>query len=101
MQWFKIPEKIYFESGSIQYLEKMPDIERAFIVTDQGMVNLGYVDRILYHLRKREKHVHCEIFSDVESDPSFETVNKGLELMRNFKPNVIIAIRRRKPYGCG
>ena len=101
MQWFKIPEKIYFESGSIQYLEKMPDIERAFIVTDQGMVNLGYVDRILYHLRKREKHVHCEIFSDVESDPSFETVNKGLELMRNFKPDVIIAIRRRKPYGCG
>ena len=92
MQWFKIPEKIYFESGSIAYLEKMPDIERAFIVTDPGMVEYGYVDRILYHLRKREKHVHCEIFSEVESDPSFDTVNKGLELMQNFKPNVIIAL---------
>ena len=92
MQWFKIPEKIYFEEGSIAYLEKMPDIERAFIVTDQGMVKLGYVDKILYHLRKREKHVHCEIFDEVESDPSFETVNKGLEMMRNFKPDVIIAL---------
>ena len=97
MQWFKIPEKIYFEAGSISYLEKMPDIERAFIVTDQGMVKLGYVDKILYHLRKREKHVHCEIFDEVESDPSFETVNKGLEMMRNFKPDVIIALGGGSP----
>ena len=92
MQWFKVPEKIYFEAGSISYLEKMPNIERAFIVTDPGMVKFGYVDRILYHLRKREQHVHCEIFSEVESDPSFDTVNKGLELMRNFNPDVIIAL---------
>ena len=92
MQWFKIPEKIYFEAGSIAYLEKMPDIERAFIVTDPGMVKFGYVDKILYHLRKREKHIHCEIFSEVESDPSFDTVNKGLERMNNFKPDVIIAL---------
>ena len=97
MQWFKIPEKIFFEAGSIAYLEKMPDIERAFIVTDQGMVKLGYVDKILYHLRKREKHVHCEIFDEVESDPSFETVNKGLEMMRNFKPDVIIALGGGSP----
>ena len=92
MQWFKIPEKIYFEAGSISYLEKMPDIERAFIVTDPGMVKFGYVDKIIYHIRKRANHVHCEIFSEVESDPSFDTVNKGLELMNNFKPDVIIAL---------
>ena len=92
MQWFKVPEKIYFEAGSISYLEKMPEIERAFIVTDPGMVKFGYVDKILYHIRKRANHVHCEIFSEVESDPSFDTVNKGLELMNNFKPDVIIAL---------
>ncbi len=92
MQWFKIPNKIYFEAGSIQYLEKMPKITRAFIVTDPGMVKLGYVDKVLYHLRKREDYVHSEIFSDVESDPSFETVNRGVELMNEFKPDVIIAL---------
>lgn len=97
MQWFKVPEKIYFEAGSIAYLEKMPDIERAFIVTDSGMVKFGYVDRILYHLRKRLNHVHCEIFSEVESDPSFDTVKKGLELMNNFKPDVIIALGGGSP----
>ena len=40
MQWFKVPEKIYFEAGAISYLEKMPEITRAFIVTDEGMVKL-------------------------------------------------------------
>ena len=97
MQWFKIPEKIYFEAGSIGYLEKMPDIERAFIVTDESMVKLGYVDRILYHLRKREHYVHSEIFSDVESDPSFDTIKKGVESMERFKPDVIIALGGGSP----
>lgn len=97
MQWFKIPEKIYFEAGSIGYLEKMPDIERAFIVTDEAMLKLGYVDRILYYLRKREKYVHSEIFSDVESDPSFETIKKGVAAMNNFKPDVIIALGGGSP----
>ena len=97
MQWFKVPEKIYFEAGSIQYLEKMPDIERAFIVTDEGMVKLGYVDKILYHLRNRRQYVHSEIFSGVESDPSFDTIMKGVEAMKSFNPDVIIAIGGGSP----
>jgi acetaldehyde dehydrogenase/alcohol dehydrogenase len=92
MQWFKVPEKIYFEAGSIGYLEKMPNISRAFIVTDPSMTKLGYVDKILYHLRKREKYVHSEIFAEVEPDPSFDTIKKGVEAMNNFKPDVIIAL---------
>ena len=92
MQWFKIPEKIYFEAGSISYLEKMPDITKAFIVTDESMVKLGYVDKILYHLRKRNQYVHSEIFADVESDPSFETIKRGVTAMNIFQPDVIIAL---------
>ena len=92
MQWFKVPEKIYFEPGSLQYLEKMPDISRAFIVTDPHMVKLGYVDRVLYYLRKRTSYVHSEIFTDVEPDPSLDTVLKGAAMMNNFKPDVIIAL---------
>jgi len=92
MQWFKIPGKIYFEYGSTQYLKDMPDINRAFIVTDPYMIKSGYVDRVLYYLRKRENYVHSEIFSEVESDPSVETIMKGCEMMNRFKPDVIIAL---------
>ena len=97
MQWFKVPEKIYFEAGSIGYLEKMPDIERAFIVTDESMIKLGYIDKILFHLRRRQKYVHSEIFSEVESDPSFETIKKGVKAMQNFNPDVIIALGGGSP----
>jgi len=97
MQWFKVPNKIYFEAGSIAYLEKMPNISRAFIVTDESMVKFGYVDKILYHLRKRNEYVHSEIFSDVEADPSFETIKKGVAMMNEFKPDVIIALGGGSP----
>ena len=92
MQWFKVPEKIYFEAGSIGYLEKMPNITRAFIVTDESMVKLGYVDKILYHLRKRNEYVHSEIFAEVEPDPSFDTIKRGIDSMNKFHPDVIIAL---------
>ena len=92
MQWFKVPPKIYFENDSIQYLEKMEDISRAFIVTDPTMVKLGYVDKILYYLRKREQYCHSEIYSDVEPGPDVETIMRGVEAMRAFQPDVIIAL---------
>jgi len=92
MQWFKIPPKIYFEAGSIQYLSKMPGITKAFIVTDQSMVKLGYIDKVIYQLEKRNEHVHYEIFSDVEPDPSFDTIDRGVKAMGQFQPDVIIAL---------
>ncbi len=92
MQWFKIPEKIYFEYGSVQYLEKMPNLSRVFIVTDPMMVELGYVDKVMYHLNKRKNQIQLEVFADVEPDPSFETCKKGAEMMNSFKPDVIIAL---------
>ncbi len=92
MQWFKVPRRIYFEEDSIQYLEKMEGINRAFIVTDPVMVKLGNVDKVLYYLRKRENYCHSEIYSDVESDPSVECIMRGVEAMNAFQPDVIIAI---------
>lgn len=94
MQWFKIPEKIYFQPGSVQYLAKMPDISRAFIVTDEMMTKLGYVEKVLYHLRNRtgRNYVHSEIFDKVLPDPTVQTVMEGVEVINNFKPDVIIAL---------
>ncbi len=91
MQWFKLPPKIYFEKYSTGYLEKMPNITKAFIVTDEAMVKLGYVDIIKYYLEKRENNVQIEIFSDVEPDPSDQTIYKGAERMQLFQPDTIIA----------
>ncbi|MCR6110859.1 bifunctional acetaldehyde-CoA/alcohol dehydrogenase [Bacillus sp. A301a_S52] len=92
MQWFKIPPKVYFEKNSTQYLEKMPNISRAMIITDPMMVKVGYVDKVLYYLNKRQDKVQYDVFSDVEPDPSIETVMAGAERMRAFEPDVIITL---------
>ena len=92
MQWFKVPERIYHEVGSVQYLEKLPDVERVMIVTDRTMAQLGYVEKLEYHLRKRRNPVMIDVFADVEPDPSVDTVLNGAEAMRKFKPDTIIAL---------
>ncbi|MGB4985244.1 MAG: bifunctional acetaldehyde-CoA/alcohol dehydrogenase [Erysipelotrichaceae bacterium] len=92
MQWFKVPSKIYFERDSIQYLKSMQDVEKAFIVTDRTMVDLGYVSRITDQLNARRNKVQIQLFCDVEPDPSIETVRAGYELMKSFKPDTIIAL---------
>ncbi|MDO4282283.1 MAG: bifunctional acetaldehyde-CoA/alcohol dehydrogenase [Clostridia bacterium] len=97
MQWFKVPNKIFFEKGAIKYLEVMKDISKVFIVTDEAMMKLGYVNKILYYLRKRKEPAHCEIFSEVEPDPSFDTIKKGVEMMNHFKPDCIIALGGGSP----
>lgn len=88
MKWFKIPPKIYFEPGSLQYLAKLKG-KKAFIVTDYFMVKLGLINKALYHLDKAV--IKYEIFQDVEPDPSVETVFKGVKEMNKFNPDIIIA----------
>lgn len=92
MQWFKVPQKIYFERNSIEYLVGMRGMERVFIVTDRSMVDLGYVSRITSQLEKRRNKVQVQLFCDVEPDPSIQTVKKGVSLMNAFKPDTIIAL---------
>ncbi|WP_454191931.1 bifunctional acetaldehyde-CoA/alcohol dehydrogenase [Paenibacillus sp. Marseille-Q7038] len=97
MQWFKVPNKVYFEKGATQYLAKMPDISRVLIVTDPMMVKLGYVEKVEHYLRQRRVPVAIEVFSDVEPDPSTTTVERGTELMKQFQPDCIIALGGGSP----
>ncbi|MDD3653953.1 MAG: bifunctional acetaldehyde-CoA/alcohol dehydrogenase [Desulfotomaculaceae bacterium] len=92
MQWFKVPEKIFFETGSIQYLSHMPGIKKAFIVTDPAMVQLGYLDKLKYHLEKRAHRPAIEVFSEVQPDPSLELVLRGRDQMKQYRPDTIIAL---------
>ncbi|WP_416191840.1 bifunctional acetaldehyde-CoA/alcohol dehydrogenase [Neisseria sp. CCUG12390] len=97
MQWFKVPAKIYFERDSIQYLQDMKDCEKVMIVTDRSMVDLGFVDKVIHQLNLRKNKVTVQLFTDVEADPSVQTVYKGTDLMRSFQPDTIIALGGGSP----
>ncbi len=92
MQWFKIPSKIYFERDAIEYLHQMKEMNKVMIITDRSMVDLGFVRKVTDQLELRSPKVPYSIFCDVEPDPSIQTVQKGVELMRSFAPDTIIAL---------
>ncbi len=95
MMWFRVPPRIYFEPGSLEYLSKMHWAKKAVIVTDKTMLDIGYVKKVIYQLEKIG--VSYEIFSEVEPDPSVETVQKGVSLMQRFQPDTIIALGGGSP----
>lgn len=92
MQWFRLPSRIFFEKNSIQYLRAMEKVERVFLVCDPGMVQFGYADIVMDELRKRDNDVKIAVFSDVEPNPSTNTVYKGTEQIVDFQPDTIIAL---------
>ena len=92
MQWFKVPQKIYFERNSIQYLRSCKDVGKVFIVTDRSMVELGFLNKIIDELNMRRNPVTYQLFSEVEPDPDITTVRKGVSIMNEFKPDTIIAL---------
>lgn len=99
MQWFKVPSKIYFERDSIQYLQSMKGMERV-VITDRTMVDLSLSKRLQNKLQQ-EAIMSCQLFADVEPDPSIETVRRGVELIRSYKPDTIIALGGGSFNGCG
>ena len=93
MQWFKVPPKTYFEPNAIRYLRDMYNLNRAVIVCDKVMEQLGVVDKIIDQLRARQNRVTFRIIDYVEPEPSVETVERGASMMRDeFKPDTIIAV---------
>ncbi len=91
-QIFKVPAQIYFEENAIMSLTAMDKIEKVMIVCDPGMVEFGYNKTVQNVLRQRTEQPQIKIFSEVEPNPSTNTVYKGLEMMVDFQPDTIIAL---------
>ncbi|WP_447949626.1 bifunctional acetaldehyde-CoA/alcohol dehydrogenase [Microbacterium aurum] len=97
LQWFKVPAKTYFEPNAIRYLADMRGVERVTIVTDETMTKLGYVDRIVDVLNRRENRVQVQLINTVRPEPKVSEVKAGAELMRQFRPDTIIALGGGSP----
>ena len=63
---------------------------RAFIVTGGVIPQLGLLDKLENILKGTGMEVFS--FTEVENDPSIETVMRGKELMLEFQPDLIVAI---------
>lgn len=96
MLWFRMPPKLYFKYGCLPFaLKELVGRQRAFIVTDRPLFELGITEKVTEVLD--EMGMKYEIFYDVEPDPSLTTVRKGLAAINLFQPDVMIAIGGGSP----
>ncbi|MCD0481002.1 bifunctional acetaldehyde-CoA/alcohol dehydrogenase [Streptacidiphilus sp. ASG 303] len=97
LQWFKVPPKVYFEPQSVRYLASMPDVHRVTVVTDATMTRLGLVDRVRRVLDRRREPVVVQVIDSVEPEPGIDAVRHGAALMREFRPDTVIALGGGSP----
>jgi acetaldehyde dehydrogenase/alcohol dehydrogenase len=94
MLWFRAPEKIYFKKGclpvALNELKTYYDKKKAFIVTDEFLYKNGYTRPITDKLD--EMGIIYASFFEVTPDPTLQCAQKGVDLLRAFGPDVIIAL---------
>ena len=99
MLWFRAPEKIYVKQGCLSValteLGQVMNKKKAFIVTDSFLYSNGYTAPIEKKLD--EMGIMHTTFSEVAPDPTLACAKMGAELMKSFKPDVIIAVGGGSP----
>lgn len=92
---FNMPTRLIHGPGCRERLsdELPPSLERILIVTDGGLVDCGLGDRIAEQLEGRDRH----FFSEVEPNPSFETVDAGGKLARANDTQLVIGLGGGSP----
>ncbi len=87
--WFFNSPEIVFGENAVSYLAQLQGT-RAYIITDQWMQQLGFVDLVKEQLASA--NIETRVFSDVEPDPSLDTVRVGADCLRDFEPDWIIGL---------
>ena len=94
MLWFRTPEKIFFKKGcmpvALKELGEVYGKKRAFIVTDSFLYTSGFTKKIEASLD--EQGITYSSFWSISPDPKLQDCLKGLEQLRAFDPDCIIAI---------
>ncbi|GAA0742925.1 1-propanol dehydrogenase PduQ [Clostridium oceanicum] len=87
MKEFSINTKVYFGKGSLDRLNEIKN-KRVLIVCDKFMETSGMA------LKVKEKLTNCQvdIYSDIIPDPSVEVIAAGIQKLKNFNAEVMIAL---------
>lgn len=95
MQRFTIPRDIYFGENAVEHLRSVKGERAMLVIGSERLIEDGTIAMIKKLLQ--EANIESFVFSGVESDPSVETVKKGVKAMMDFKPDLIIGIGGGSP----
>ncbi|BDR56562.1 bifunctional acetaldehyde-CoA/alcohol dehydrogenase [Xylocopilactobacillus apis] len=91
-QWVRIPKDIYYERNSITYLQDITKMDRAFIVADPGMVQFGFVEKVMEQLELRSEPIKTSLYGTIQPDPTLGQAIEVARQMAQFKPDTVIAL---------
>ncbi len=88
MWFFRSPEIVFGEDA----LDHLAEIQgnRAFIVTDENILALGFVEKVQAKLS--QAGIEADVFADVEPNPSLQTVQRGAKAALAYKPDWIVGL---------
>lgn len=91
MYWYKVPSKIYFKRGALSHaLSELTGKQRAYIITDKTMEQLGHVRTVTDVLENL--NIKYRVFSNVLPDPNIANVTEALQIANSWQPDLIIAL---------
>ncbi|WP_428054777.1 bifunctional acetaldehyde-CoA/alcohol dehydrogenase [Candidatus Avelusimicrobium facis] len=91
MYWYKVPHKIYFKRGALsQALAELAGKQRAYIITDKTMEQLGHVRAVADVLENL--NIKFRVFSNVLPDPNISNVQAALDIANFWQPDIIIGL---------
>jgi alcohol dehydrogenase class IV len=88
MWYFVVPE-IVFGQDALSHLAELK-AKSAFIVSDKNVVGLGLVDKVKAQLS--QAGIQAAVFDEIEPDPSLQTVQKGVAVMNQYAPDLVVAV---------
>ena len=92
---FTLPRDIYYGKDSLEVLKTIKGKKAILVIGGGSMKRAGFVDKIIGYLK--EAGIETKLFEGVEPDPSVETVMKGAAAMREFEPDLIVALGGGSP----
>ena len=92
--WYFVSPQIVFGQGALDALDEIEG-QRALIVTDATLVELGLAGRVQARLERTGLQVR--VFDGVEPDPSMETVRRGAALALEYEPDWIVGLGGGSP----
>ncbi|MCR8746241.1 iron-containing alcohol dehydrogenase [Romboutsia lituseburensis] len=95
MNRFTIPRDLYFGDDAIDYLKNAKGTKAMLVIGSERLIKDGTVPKIQENLK--EANIETIVFTGVENDPSVATVRKGVEMMNEFNPDLIIGIGGGSP----
>ncbi|TCP25622.1 alcohol dehydrogenase [Scopulibacillus darangshiensis] len=95
---FSLGPDLLFGVGAISHVPEIINREgfkKVMIICDEGIEKAQILEKVLEKIRKSNAQI--TVFSNVEANPTTDTVKTGMHLLKKFRPDLLIGLGGGSP----